>query len=140
MVMAKTLRIELLQIKADLERELGGWLLDCMECKRRVHWGVLDGSGARPLGALRARTEASASVDLNPGSEPGEGVLKQAALHPLDPQTTFLMCIPGVASACVTMFPRPDCSDQALHRHSASLRPCAKRFALARVDEPASLV
>jgi hypothetical protein len=51
MVKAKTLRIEVLQIKADLERELGGWLLDCVVCKRRVQLGVRDGSGAGPGGS-----------------------------------------------------------------------------------------
>jgi hypothetical protein len=35
---AKMLRQELLQVKADLERELGGLVLDCSTCGRTVHW------------------------------------------------------------------------------------------------------
>ncbi len=35
---AKMLRQELLQVKADLERELGGLVLDCSACGRTVHW------------------------------------------------------------------------------------------------------
>jgi hypothetical protein len=65
MVMAKTLRFELVQIKSDLERELGHRLLDCVVCKRRA-LGVRDGGRARPLGALGAGTEASASSCLTP--------------------------------------------------------------------------
>jgi hypothetical protein len=32
------LRLELLKVKADFERELGRFLLDCSECGRRVQW------------------------------------------------------------------------------------------------------
>ena len=35
---AKMLRQELLQVKADLERELGCLVLDCSACGRTVHW------------------------------------------------------------------------------------------------------
>jgi hypothetical protein len=35
---AKMLRLELLNVKADLERELGQLMLDCSSCGRRVHW------------------------------------------------------------------------------------------------------
>ena len=35
---AKMLRLELLNVKADLERELGQLLLDCSSCGRRLHW------------------------------------------------------------------------------------------------------
>lgn len=35
---AKMLRQELLQVKADLERELGRLVLDCSACGRTVHW------------------------------------------------------------------------------------------------------
>jgi hypothetical protein len=35
---AKMLRQELLQVKADLERELGHLVLDCSACGRTVHW------------------------------------------------------------------------------------------------------
>ena len=38
MLAAKQLRLELLQAKADLERELSTWIADCRECYRRVHW------------------------------------------------------------------------------------------------------
>lgn len=35
---AKMLRLELLKLKADLERELGTWVLDCVDCSQAVHW------------------------------------------------------------------------------------------------------
>lgn len=35
---AKVLRLELLKVKADLERELGELVMDCASCDRRVHW------------------------------------------------------------------------------------------------------
>ncbi len=34
---AKMLRLELLNVKADVERELGTWVLDCSTCGRTVH-------------------------------------------------------------------------------------------------------
>jgi hypothetical protein len=37
-VQAKMLRIELLNVKADLERELGRLVLHCTDCGRTVHW------------------------------------------------------------------------------------------------------
>lgn len=37
---AKMLRLELLEVKADLERELGTWMLDCTACSQTVHWGL----------------------------------------------------------------------------------------------------
>jgi hypothetical protein len=43
---AKMLRQELLQVKADLERELGHLVLDCSECGRTVHW--VSGLAATP--------------------------------------------------------------------------------------------
>jgi hypothetical protein len=49
-VHAKMLRLELLNVKADLERELGELVLDCSDCGRTVHWvagmGVLPGHWA----------------------------------------------------------------------------------------------
>jgi hypothetical protein len=35
---AKMLRLELLNVKADLERELGRLVLDCTDCGQTVHW------------------------------------------------------------------------------------------------------
>jgi hypothetical protein len=35
---AKMLRLELLKVKADLERELAQLVLDCSDCGRLVHW------------------------------------------------------------------------------------------------------
>ena len=35
---AKMLRLELLQVKADLERELGQLVLDCSRCGQTVQW------------------------------------------------------------------------------------------------------
>jgi hypothetical protein len=43
---AKRLRMELLQTKAELERELGRLLLHCRRCNRRVHW--VPGVGSEP--------------------------------------------------------------------------------------------
>lgn len=37
-VAAKQVRLELLKVKADLERELGTWVLDCKACGMEVHW------------------------------------------------------------------------------------------------------
>ncbi len=37
-VHAKMLRLELIQVRADLERELGQLVLDCSDCGRTVHW------------------------------------------------------------------------------------------------------
>lgn len=45
-VHAKTLRLELLQVKAELERELGHLVLDCSDCGRTVHW--VSGLGTTP--------------------------------------------------------------------------------------------
>jgi hypothetical protein len=35
---AKMLRLELVNVKADLERELGRLLIHCSSCGERVHW------------------------------------------------------------------------------------------------------
>jgi hypothetical protein len=35
---AKLIRLELLKVKADLERELGELVLDCTQCGTEVHW------------------------------------------------------------------------------------------------------
>ncbi len=45
-VRTKMLRQELLQVKADLERELGGRVLDCSGCGQTVHW--VAGLGTSP--------------------------------------------------------------------------------------------
>jgi hypothetical protein len=45
-VHAKMLRLELLQVKADLERELSRLVLDCSDCGQTVHW--VSGLGASP--------------------------------------------------------------------------------------------
>jgi hypothetical protein len=37
-VHAKMLRLELLQVKGDLERELSRLVLDCSDCGGTVHW------------------------------------------------------------------------------------------------------
>jgi hypothetical protein len=36
-VAAKQVRLELLRVKADLERELGTWVLDCKACGMEAH-------------------------------------------------------------------------------------------------------
>jgi hypothetical protein len=43
---AKMLRLELLNVKADLERELGRLVLHCTDCGRTVHW--VSGVGVAP--------------------------------------------------------------------------------------------
>jgi hypothetical protein len=43
---AKLIRLELLKVKGDLERELSRWVLDCRRCNRRVHW--VAGIGIQP--------------------------------------------------------------------------------------------
>lgn len=45
-VHAKMLRLELLAVKGDLERELGRLVLDCSACGRTVHW--VPGLGPSP--------------------------------------------------------------------------------------------
>lgn len=45
-VHAKMLRLELLSVKADLERELGQLVLNCRDCGRDVHW--VNGLGVAP--------------------------------------------------------------------------------------------
>ena len=37
-VQAKMLRLELLKVKADLERELATFVLNCKRCNLEVHW------------------------------------------------------------------------------------------------------
>jgi ribosomal protein S18 acetylase RimI-like enzyme len=51
---AKLLRLELLNVKADLERELGRLVLHCTDCGRTVHW--VAGLSAQPgLGRIGTR-------------------------------------------------------------------------------------
>jgi hypothetical protein len=45
-VQAKMLRLELLTVKGDLERELQTFVLDCSDCGRTVHW--IAGLGVTP--------------------------------------------------------------------------------------------
>jgi hypothetical protein len=45
-VHAKILRLELLKVKADLERELETWPLNCTKCGLDVHW--VSGLGVSP--------------------------------------------------------------------------------------------
>jgi hypothetical protein len=40
------LRLELLKVKAKLERNLGALVLDCSDCGRLVHW--VAGLGSQP--------------------------------------------------------------------------------------------
>jgi hypothetical protein len=40
------LRLELLKVKAELERELETWVLDCTDCGREVH--CVSGLGVSP--------------------------------------------------------------------------------------------
>ena len=54
---AKRLRIELLTMKGQLERELGRLLLHCRRCNRRGHWVSGVWAGARALGTCGTDTE-----------------------------------------------------------------------------------
>jgi hypothetical protein len=53
-VHAKMLRLELVKVQADLERELETWSLNCTKCGRRA-LGLEAGRLTRPLGAPGAR-------------------------------------------------------------------------------------
>lgn len=48
---AKMLRLELLNVKAGLERELGRLILHCTACGQRVHW-VQDSVSRRDIGRI----------------------------------------------------------------------------------------
>ena len=52
---AKLLRLDLLRVKGDLERELGRLVLDCQRCGRRVHWGPGCRERPRPLGVTASQ-------------------------------------------------------------------------------------
>lgn len=56
-IQAKRLRLELLDVKADLERELGRLLIDCSDCGRRVRWvaglGIEAGQDGPPISDAR---------------------------------------------------------------------------------------
>ena len=45
-VHAKMLRVELLKVKADLERELEDFVLNCSKCGLDIHW--VSGLGVQP--------------------------------------------------------------------------------------------
>jgi hypothetical protein len=55
-VHAKILRLELLHVKADLERELGTLVLHCSDCGGRVHW--VAGLGITPVLAIMNSAES----------------------------------------------------------------------------------
>jgi hypothetical protein len=56
------LRLELLKVKADLERELGQLVLDCSCCGQTVHW--VAGLGVSPLGTESPRRTGSLRLTL----------------------------------------------------------------------------
>ena len=68
------LRLELLKVKADLERELEDFVLNCSKCGLDVHW-VSDSGLSWPLGAPGAsaarRAEAIAMTSEGPPSLAG---------------------------------------------------------------------
>jgi hypothetical protein len=71
---SERLRIELLQTKGELERELGRLLLHCRQCNRRVHW--VPGVGADP-----ARSWAQCQEGFNEGKELEAGLLLSCSPH-----------------------------------------------------------
>jgi hypothetical protein len=54
---AKILRLELLNVKADQERELGRLVLHCTDCGQTVHWvaGLMCSQGIGHIGNQRRR-------------------------------------------------------------------------------------
>ena len=54
-VAAKQVRLELLKVKADLERELGNWVLDCKSCGVEVHWVQASACRTRATGDTDSR-------------------------------------------------------------------------------------
>ena len=67
------LRLELLNLKADLERELGTFSLTCRAGSLDVYWGAGIGRPARTLGAPGARAARRAGGQ-GPDGTPAAGV------------------------------------------------------------------
>jgi hypothetical protein len=69
------LRLELLKVKADLERELETWVPNCTKCGLDVHWvsglGVSPGHWAHAEPAPHGETAVYASLQL-PSTERDE--------------------------------------------------------------------
>jgi hypothetical protein len=53
------LRLEVLKVKADLERKLETWSLNCTKCGLDVHW--VSGLGAMPVTGLTGGPRRTAS-------------------------------------------------------------------------------
>lgn len=66
------IRLELLTVKADLERELGRLVLDCSSCGHTVHWvaGLGVSSGHWVTGSLRRITSPPCDVEKMMTIEP----------------------------------------------------------------------
>jgi len=73
-VHAKMLRLELLKVKADLERELEDFVLDCSKCGLDVH-GSRGSASHRVIGHTGSprRTASRLSKSTNGGSPPARG-------------------------------------------------------------------
>jgi len=73
-VAAKMLRLELLKVKADLERELGTFVLNCSACGLDVHWvsglRVAPGYWAQREPAPHGKPAGSRGTDFRLGSDP----------------------------------------------------------------------
>jgi hypothetical protein len=82
-VHAKTLRLELLKVKADLERELEDFVLNCSKCGLDVHW--VSGLGVSPgHWAHRARAARRAGC-LGEELEPLSSGRPSLSMHPVRP-------------------------------------------------------
>ena len=60
------LRLELLQVKANLERELEDFVLDCTKCGLDVHW--VSGLGVSPVIGRTGSRRRTASLQSRKGS------------------------------------------------------------------------
>jgi len=78
-IRAKMLRLELLKVKADLERELETWVPNCTKCGLDVHW-VSASASYRPLGAPRTGAARPAFRRLHAGSR---GLVHEPARAPV---------------------------------------------------------
>jgi len=72
---ARMLRLELLNVKADLERELEDFVLNCSKCGLDVHW--VSGLGVHPVTGRTESPRRTASLRLKPrGLESALGASK----------------------------------------------------------------
>jgi hypothetical protein len=86
-VHAKMLRLELLKVKADLERELEDFVLDCSKCGSRRALGLGAGRLTGSLGTPGARAARRAGC-LSPPMEEAHLRGGEAGVPPILPRST----------------------------------------------------